>query len=67
MARDRKTDLEQRDDVMVFTSDKLKTSLEVGGYINLVLYVISNRIHTDFVGRLCCVFENGTSINICDG
>ena len=58
---------EQRDDVVVFTSDKLKTSLEVCGYINLVLYVISNRSHTDFVGRLCCVFENGTSINICDG
>ena len=58
---------EQRDDVVVFTSDKLKTSLEVCGYINLVLYVRSNRSYTDFVGRLCCVFENGTSINICDG
>ena len=58
---------EQRDDVVVFTSDELKTSLEVCGYINLVLYVRSNRGHTDFVGRLCCVFEDGTSINICDG
>ena len=57
---------EQRDDVVVFTSDKLKTSLEVCGYINLVLYSKQQKPHR-FCWTMCCVFENGTSINICDG
>ena len=58
---------EQRDDVIIFTSDKLTEPVEVCGYIKMILYVKTNRRHTDFVGRLCCVYPNGTSINICDG
>jgi uncharacterized protein len=58
---------EKRSDVVVFTSDKLKNPIEVCGYIKAILYVKTNRQYTDFVGRLCCVFPNGTSINICDG
>ena len=52
---------------IIFTSDKLTEPIEVCGYIKMILYVKTNRRHTDFVGRLCCVYPNGTSINICDG
>jgi putative CocE/NonD family hydrolase len=33
----------------------------------LELYVRSNRAHTDFFGRLCDVYPNGRSMNVCDG
>ena len=58
---------EKRSDVVIFTSDKLTNAIEVCGYIKAILYVKTNRRYADFVGRLCCVYPNGTSINICDG
>jgi putative CocE/NonD family hydrolase len=37
------------------------------GAVRLELYARSSLPHTDFVGRLCDVYPDGRSINICDG
>lgn len=60
-------DLEARPDVLTFTSEPLKDPLEVIGPVRLELYVRSSLAYTDFFGRLCDVYPDGRSINICDG
>ncbi len=59
--------LEKRADVLMYTSDLLRESVEVIGSVNLELYVHSSLDHTDFFGRLCDVHPDGRSINVCDG
>ena len=59
--------LESRPDVLCYTSPTLVESLEIIGPVNLTLYVRSNRPFTDFFGRLCDVYPDGRSVNICDG
>ena len=58
---------EERDDVLVFSTDPLGDEIEICGTIRLILYVATSAVSTDFVGRLCDVFPNGTSVNVCDG
>jgi uncharacterized protein len=58
---------ENRKDVVVFTTSELKEEVEICGYPRLVLYVSTDAASTDFVGRLCDVFPNGMSVNVCDG
>ncbi len=59
--------LEARPDVLTFTTDALARDVEVMGPGNLVLYVRSDLENTDFFGRLCDVYPDGRSINVCDG
>ncbi|HEY1853306.1 MAG TPA: CocE/NonD family hydrolase [Solirubrobacterales bacterium] len=59
--------IERREDVLVFTSDPLSVEMEVTGEVILVLHADSSAPSTDWVGRLCDVHPNGTSINLCDG
>ncbi len=61
--------LENRSDVITYTTAPLREDLEVIGYPRVELYVRSTRgvEHTDFVARLCDVQPDGRSINICDG
>ena len=59
--------IERRRDVCVFTSDVLERDLEVTGRVNVALHVASSAPSTDWVARLCDVYPNGRSINICDG
>lgn len=60
-------DLEARSDVITFTADPLDHPLEVIGPVRLALYVRSSLENTDFFGRLCDVYPDGRSINLCDG
>lgn len=60
-------ELEARADVLTFTTAPLVQPLEVIGPVKLVLYVRSSREYTDFFGRLCDVYPDGRSINLCDG
>ena len=64
--RDNRT-LEARADVLLYTTPPLSSSLEVIGPVRLDLYVQSSLDHTDFFGRVCDVYPDGRSINICDG
>lgn len=59
--------LEERQDVLVFTSPPLLNPLTIIGPIKAMLYVQSSSQFTDFFARLCVVDENGRSYNLCDG
>jgi hypothetical protein len=65
-ARDQRP-LEARPDVLCYTSAPLTTPLEIIGPVRLELSVQSSVSSTDFVGRLCVVQPDGTSLNLCEG
>lgn len=60
-------EIEQRPDVLVFTSDPLEHDLEVTGPISVELWAASSAPDTDFVARLCDVQPDGRSFNLTDG
>ena len=59
--------IEQRRDVLVYTSDFLEEELEVTGPLKLVLYASSDAPDTDFVAKLVDVYPDGKAINIAEG
>ena len=59
--------VEDRDDVLVYTSEPLTEALEVTGPIELVLYVSSDARDTDFAAKLVDVHPDGTPINVQEG
>jgi uncharacterized protein len=59
--------VEERADVLVFTSAPLDRDLEVSGRIKAVLHAESSAPATDWVVRLCDVHPDGRSFNLCDG
>jgi putative CocE/NonD family hydrolase len=59
--------IEQRDDVLVFTSDPLDEDLEVTGRVTASLHVSTDAPSTDWVVRLCDVHPDGRSFNVVDG
>ncbi len=59
--------LEQRRDVLVYTSAPLDRDLEVIGPVAAEIYVRSSLEHTDFFARICDVAPDGKSTNITDG
>lgn len=63
--RDNKS-LEERKDVLTYTSDELTEPLTIIGNPGFTLYARSSLEHTDFFARLCDVDERDRSTNICD-
>ncbi|MBN2640137.1 MAG: CocE/NonD family hydrolase [Victivallales bacterium] len=61
------TQMEQRDDMLVFTSAELQSILRIVGEPRLEMYIASSAPDTDFVARLCDVYPDGRSINLCTG
>jgi putative CocE/NonD family hydrolase len=59
--------VEQRNDVLVYTSAALKEDLEVTGPIQVVLYASTTAPDTDFTAKLVDVFPNGEARNLTDG
>ena len=59
--------VEDRHDVLVYTSEPLDEGLEVTGPIELVLYVSSDARDTDIVGKLVDVHPDGRAINVQEG
>ncbi len=59
--------VEKRQDVLVYTSPRLKRPLEVTGPIRVVLYVSTSQPDTDFTAKLVDVFPNGEARNLTDG
>lgn len=59
--------VEQRSDVLVYTSEPLERDMDVIGYVKAVLYAASSAPDTDFTVKLCDVYPDGTSLNLCDG
>jgi putative CocE/NonD family hydrolase len=59
--------LEQREDVLVYTTPPLEQDIEVTGPIKVHLWAISSSPDTDFVARLIDVHPDGTAFNLTDG
>lgn len=59
--------LEQRPDVLVYSSGPLEHPLEVTGPLRLVLYAATSAPDTDFVGKLCDVDPEGRSRILAEG
>ncbi len=59
--------LENRNDVLTYTTEKLKEGLEVIGEVKLILYASSSAKDTDFMVKFVDVHSNRKAINLCDG
>jgi hypothetical protein len=61
------TSVEERPDVLVFTSEPLTEDLEVTGRVTATLTAATDGPTTDWVVRLCDVHPDGRSHNVTDG
>lgn len=59
--------VESRKDVLVFSTPPLDQPVEVTGRVRLKLWASSDGPDTDFVGKLCDVYPDGASYNVCEG
>ncbi len=56
--------MEERDDILVYSSDVLKEGIELTGNIDVTLYVSSDAKDTDFTVKLIDVDEQGRAYNL---
>ena len=61
------SEIEQREDVLVYTSDVLTEDLEVTGPVVARIFVSSSAYDTDFTAKLVDVHPDGYALNLCDG
>ena len=59
--------VESRQDVLCYTTEALEAALEVIGPVELVLFVTSSALDTDFTGKLVDVAPDGRAVNVADG
>jgi putative CocE/NonD family hydrolase len=59
--------IESRDDLLVFTSEPLSEPLEVIGNAVAKLRLLCSTPDADLIVRLCDVYPDGRSFNICEG
>ena len=58
---------EYRNDVLVYTSEVLKSDITVIGTVEVILYAASTAVDTDFTAKLVDVYPDGSAINIIEG
>jgi putative CocE/NonD family hydrolase len=56
--------MEERDDILVYSSDPLKEGMEVSGPIDFTLYVSSDVKDTDFTVKILDVYPDGRAYNL---
>jgi len=59
--------IEERSDVLVYTTRPLKHPVEVAGPVRVVLWVSTSARDTDFTAKLVDVFPDGVARNLTDG
>jgi putative CocE/NonD family hydrolase len=59
--------VEQRADVLVYTSAPLEKAVEVTGPVRVLLHATSSARDTDFTAKLVDVHPDGKAYNLCDG
>ena len=59
--------VEERDDVLVYSTSPLDHDLEVTGPIRLEFFAASSAVDTDFTAKLLDVAPDGTAINLTEG
>ncbi len=57
-------EMEQRDDILVYSTEPLKEGVEVSGFIECTLYVSSDVKDTDFSLKLIDVYPDGRAYNL---
>ena len=57
-------EVELRDDVLVYSTDKLKNGFEVTGFINSTIYLSSDVKDTDITLKFIDVYPDGRAFNI---
>ncbi|HEY9229015.1 MAG TPA: CocE/NonD family hydrolase [Gemmatimonadaceae bacterium] len=60
-------DIEQRPDVLVYTTDALSNGMELTGPISAVINISSDAVDTDVTVKLLDVFPDGRSMNMVEG
>ncbi len=53
--------------MLVFTSNPLTAPVEVTGRVRAKIWVSADVPDTDFIARLCDVYPDGKSYNLCEG
>ena len=61
------TVVEQRSDVMIYTSAPLDADTEITGPVSMDLWAASSAVDTDFTAKLAVVKPDGTVVNLNDG
>jgi putative CocE/NonD family hydrolase len=56
--------MEERADILVYTSNPMKEGVEVSGSIDAILYVSSDAKDTDFTMKVIDVYPDGTAYNL---
>jgi putative CocE/NonD family hydrolase len=59
--------LDDRRDILVYTSAPLEQDMEVTGSVTVKLWAASTAPDTDFTAKLVDVYPDGHAVNICDG
>ena len=59
--------VEERDDVLVYSTPPLDRALEVTGPVRLEFFTSSSALDTDFTAKLVDVLPDGTAINLTEG
>jgi len=59
--------VEERDDVLVYTSTPLAEATEVTGPVEAVIYAATDGRDTDWTAKLVAVAPDGRALNLCDG
>lgn len=59
--------VEERDDVLTFTSEPLSEDIEVTGLVEVSLWISSTGVSADWTARLCEVDADGRSVGLVDG
>jgi uncharacterized protein len=59
--------VEQRTDVLIYSTRPLAEDVEAIGPVDVVLYVSTSAKDTDFTAKLVDVFPDGYARNLCDG
>ena len=59
--------VEERADVLCFTTPVLDQPVEVTGHVSLVLFASTSALDTDFTGKLVDVFPDGRALYLTDG
>lgn len=61
------TEIEQREDVLIYSSEELTEDLEVIGPVSVILFASSSAPDTDFTAKLVDVRPDGKPMSVTDG
>ncbi len=61
------TEVEERSDVLVFTTAPMEEDFLVVGPVKLILYAASSAVDTDFTAKICDVHLDGRSVSLKGG